>query len=366
MIIFGTRPEGIKFAPLIQALHTTDEMECVLVNTGQHREMLDQVLALFSLHPDYNLKLMKPNQKLDELVSKMIVKIGDVLDKENPELVLVLGDTATAFAGSYAAFLRQIPIGHVEAGLRTFQIYSPFPEEMYRKLITNLSSYHFAPTEENKENLTKEGIPSERIVVVGNTVIDALFEVTKKPYIFPLDLQEVLDRGSRIILVTTHRRENFQHLVGIYNALKQLLEEFDDIEIIFPVHPNPNVRSQVNNHLLTSKKSSRIHIVDPLDYECFSHLMKQSYIIITDSGGIQEEAPALNVPVLVVRESTERPEGVKAGTLKIVGTNKDEILKVARDLLQNPKEYSRMSHIANPYGDGTASRQIVDFLKGLN
>lgn len=365
MIIFGTRPEGIKLAPLIQGIKMTKGLECVLLNTGQHREMLDQVLALFSLQPEYDLKLMKPNQELDEMISVMIVRIGKILDVEKPDLVLVVGDTATTFAGAYAAFLKQIPIGHVEAGLRTFQMYSPFPEEMHRKIVARLSSYHFAPTETNKSNLLAEGIAEEGIKVVGNTVIDALLDITGRTFTFPPHLQAILDRGKRIVLVTTHRRENFHKLKAIYMALKQLLEDFDDIEIIFPVHPNPNVRKQVNDYLLTDTKSDRIHIMDPLDYECFSHLMKHSYLIITDSGGIQEEAPALNIPVLVARESTERLEGVNAGTLKLTGTNEMEIVKAARNLLQDPREYLKMAQVPNPYGDGTSSRQIVDFLKKL-
>lgn len=365
MIIFGTRPEGIKLAPLIQGIKMTKGLECVLLNTGQHREMLDQVLALFSLQPEYDLKLMKPNQELDEMISVMIVRIGKILDVEKPDLVLVVGDTATTFAGAYASFLKQIPIGHVEAGLRTFQMYSPFPEEMHRKIVASLSSYHFAPTETNKSNLLAEGIAEEGIKVVGNTVIDALLDITGRTFTFPPHLQAILDRGKRIVLVTTHRRENFHKLKAIYMALKQLLEDFDDIEIIFPVHPNPNVRKQVNDYLLTDTKSDRIHIMDPLDYECFSHLMKHSYLIITDSGGIQEEAPALNIPVLVARESTERLEGVNAGTLKLTGTNEMEIVKAARNLLQDPREYLKMAQVPNPYGDGTSSRQIVDFLKKL-
>lgn len=365
MMIFGTRPEGIKFAPLIQAIQTTTNFECVLLNTGQHKEMLDEVLALFSLRPQYDLKLMKPNQRLDELISVMIIRIGEIIDIEKPDLVLVLGDTATTFAGAYAAFLKQIPVGHVEAGLRTFQMYSPFPEEMHRKIVTSLSSFHFAPTTKNENNLIAEGVPRESIAVVGNTVIDALFDVTNRTFTFPPYLQTILARGNRIILVTTHRRENFHKLQGVYNALKQLTVDFNDIEIIFPVHPNPNVRKQVDEHLLKNSKSARIHIIDPLDYECFSHLMKKSYLIITDSGGIQEEAPALNIPVLVARESTERIEGVNAGTLKIVGTNELELLSEVSRLLQNREQYLKIAHIDNPYGDGTASMQIVDFLRTI-
>lgn len=358
LIIFGTRPEGIKFAPIIQELTNTKEMDCVLVNTGQHREILDQVLSLFSITPHYQLNLMKPNQTLEEITSEMIKKIGEVYKKENPDLVLVLGDTVTTFTGAYTAFLHRIPVGHIEAGLRTFKMYSPFPEEMYRKLVTSLSSYHFAPTEKSKKNLLQEGIPENRIFVVGNPVIDALLDVTGRPYTFPPNIQKIINNNRRIVLVTTHRRENFIKLEGIYLALKQLIEDFDDIEIIFPVHPNPNVRKQVQKHLYTDNISSRIHLIDPLDYECFSHLMKHSYLIITDSGGIQEEAPALNVPVLVVRESTERIEGVEAGTLQLVGTDKEKILSATRKLLEYPSEYLKMANTLNPYGDGTSAKQI--------
>ncbi|WP_419960407.1 non-hydrolyzing UDP-N-acetylglucosamine 2-epimerase [Psychrobacillus sp. BM2] len=365
LIIFGTRPEGIKFAPIIQRLMKTKEMDCILVNTGQHREILDQVLSLFSITPHYQLNIMKPNQTLEEITSEMIKKIGEVYEKENPDLILVLGDTVTTFTGAYTAFLHRIPVGHIEAGLRTFNMYSPFPEEIYRKLVTSLSSYHFAPTKKSKNNLLEEGIPESNIFVVGNPVIDALLDVTSRPYTFPSNIQKIIENNRRIILVTTHRRENFLKLEGIYLALKQLLVDFDDIEIIFPVHPNPNVRKQVQEHLLTDNINPRIHLIDPLDYECFSHLMKHSYLVITDSGGIQEEAPALNIPVLVVRESTERIEGVEARTLQLVGTDKEKILAATRKLLKNPSEHSKMARILNPYGDGTSAKQIVTLLKSL-
>jgi UDP-N-acetylglucosamine 2-epimerase (non-hydrolysing) len=360
MVIFGTRPEGIKLAPLIQELQKTDGFECVMVNTGQHYEMLNQVLSLFSLRPEYDLKLMKPNQNLDELTANMIIQLGNVLKIEKPALVIVLGDTTTTFVGAYSAFLRQIPIAHVEAGLRTNQIYSPFPEEMYRKLTTNLSTYHFAPTEKNKKNLIAENIPATRITVVGNPVIDSLINITGQSFTFPAHLQSILDYGRRIILVTTHRRENLSQLKGVYIALNCLIREFDDIEVIFPVHLNPNVRMQVSEHL---QLHDRIHLTGPLDYECFAHLMKRSYLLITDSGGIQEEAPALGIPVLVARESTERPEGVEAGTLRIVGTIASEIFSAARLLLQNQDEHSRMAKSPNPYGDGLSSKRILEFLK---
>ena len=365
LIILGTRPEGIKFAPLVQELINTKDMDCILVNTGQHREILDQVLSLFSIIPHYQLNIMKPNQTLEEITAVMIKKIGEVYEKENPDLVLVLGDTVTTFTGAYSAFLHRIPVGHIEAGLRTFNMYSPFPEEMYRKLVTSLSSYHFAPTEKSKKNLLKEGVPENSIFVVGNPVIDALIDVTNRPYAFPSNIQQILNNKRRIILVTTHRRENFIKLEGIYLALKQLLVDFDDIDIVFPVHPNPNVRKQVQNHLLSDTLNSRIHLIDPLDYECFSHLMKLSYLVITDSGGIQEEAPALNIPVLVVRESTERIEGIEAGTLQLVGTDKEKILSATRKLLEYPNEHAKMAQIPNPYGDGTSAKQIIPILKKI-
>ena len=365
LIIFGTRPEGIKFAPIIQELMKTKEMDCILVNTGQHSEILDQVLSLFSITPSYHLNILKPNQTLEEITSEMIKKIGKVYEKENPDLVLVLGDTVTTFTGAYTAFLHRIPVGHIEAGLRTFNMYSPFPEEMYRKMVSSLSSYHFAPTDKSKKNLLEEGIPEKDIFVVGNPVIDAILDITSRPYNFPSNIQKIIDNNRRIILVTTHRRENFIKLEGVYLALKQLLVDFDDIEIIFPVHPNPNVRKQVQNHLLTDTINSRIHLIDPLSYECFSQLMKRSYLVITDSGGIQEEAPALNIPVLVVRESTERIEGVEAGTLKLVGTETEGILSATRKLLEYPIEYSKMARTLNPYGDGTSAKQIVTILKEI-
>ncbi|MEK3955547.1 non-hydrolyzing UDP-N-acetylglucosamine 2-epimerase [Psychrobacillus sp. FSL K6-1464] len=365
LIIFGTRPEGIKFAPIIQELVSSKEMDCILVNTGQHREILDQVLSLFSIRPHYQLNLMKPNQTLEEITAEMIKKIGEVYEKESPDLVLVLGDTVTTFTGAYTAFLHRIPVGHVEAGLRTFNMYSPFPEEMYRKLVTSLSSYHFAPTEKSKTNLLHEGIPENSIFVVGNPVIDALLDVSSRPYIFPPNIQKIIDNKRRIILVTTHRRENFIKLEGIYLAFKQLLVEFEDIDIIFPVHPNPNVKKQVQDHLITNNINSRIHLIEPLDYECFSHLMKLCHLVITDSGGIQEEAPALNVPVLVVRESTERIEGIEAGTLQLVGTDKEKILATTRKLLESPSEHAKIAKIPNPYGDGTSAKQIIELLKNI-
>lgn len=363
VVILGTRPEGIKFAPLILALQNEPNFECIVVNTGQHIEMLDQVLALFSIQPKYNLGVMKPNQSPLSLTANILPRIDKILAIEQPTLVLVLGDTATTFSGAYAAFLRQIPVTHIEAGLRTNQRYSPFPEEMYRRVVCHLSTIHFAPTKRNKQNLIAENIPRDQIMVVGNTVIDALLQITSQPYQFPPFLQTILERGNRIILVTTHRRENFFELKYIYQALNEIVQEFDDIEIIFPTHLNPQVQREVAQHV---KKHSRIHITNPLDYECFAHLMKHSYLILTDSGGIQEEAPALNVPVLVTRKSTERQEGVEAGTLRLVGTNASDILTTMRALLQNLEEYRSMADAVNPYGDGTSSKKIVEYLKKLS
>lgn len=359
MSIFGTRPEGIKFAPIIHRFMLTKWIDQITVNTGQHLEMLDQVLKKFNIVPHYNLKVMKPNQKLEEVTADMIVKISIILEKEKPELVLVLGDTATTFAGAYAAFLKGIPVGHIEAGLRTFDIYSPFPEEMYRQLVTRISNYHFAPTTKNKENLLSENIKPDKIVVTGNPVIDALFEIGNRPHTYSKEFAQIIDQRKRIILITTHRRENFSQLKNVYLAINQLVQSFPDIEVIFPVHLNPTVRKQVADYLLDNE---RIHVTEPLDYETFVHIMKRTYMVITDSGGIQEEAPAFDIPVLVARESTERPEGVAAGTLKVVGTSADSIIKEATRLLTDQKEYIRMAQSINPYGDGTAALRIVDFL----
>ena len=364
LLIFGTRPEGIKFAPIIQELQET-EIETVLVNTGQHKEMLEEVENLFKISSNYNLGLMKPNQSLEELTSEMVREIGKVLDKEKPDLVLVLGDTATTFSGAYTSFLQRIPVGHIEAGLRTEHISSPFPEEMFRRLVTKISDFHFAPTEVNKKNLLAEGVPAENIFITGNSVIDALYIITSRPFNFPENLQKIYSKDKRVILVTTHRRENFHKLKGIYEAINSLVEEFDDIEVVFPVHPNPNVRKLVQEHFPSNSKSSSIHLIEPLSYECFVHAMKNSYLIITDSGGIQEEAPALDIPVLVIRDSTERIEGLQSGTLKLVGTEKESLLLEARKLLKIPEEYMAMSQAKNPYGDGTTSKQIVSVLHNI-
>lgn len=360
MTIFGTRPEGVKMAPLVNALKQDSDLECVVVNTAQHREMLDQVLELFKIIPDYDLDCMKKGQTPQSLTAEITTRLSDILDKEKPDLVLVHGDTTTTFVGAYSAFLKQIPVGHVEAGLRTNNIYSPFPEEMNRQLVGKLSSIHFAATKKNKENLLKENVQSEHISVVGNTVIDALLDITKRPFVFEDELSSFLNNGNRTILMTTHRRENMEQMKGIYDAVNTILDNNKDVQVLFPIHKNPAIREKVNAFL---SKSHRIRLIEPLDYETFAHTMKKIDLIITDSGGIQEEAPALGKPVLVVRNDTERQEGVDAGTLKLVGTSAEKIFREAHELLNNPPLYSKTSAIKNPYGDGTTSKKIVLAIK---
>lgn len=360
MPIFGTRPEGIKMAPLVKLLKQDKDIECVFVNTAQHREMLDQVLDLFDIKPDYDLNIMKPGQTPLQVTSRILTELETILDKEKPDLVLVHGDTATTFAGAFAAFQKQIPVGHVEAGLRTGNIYSPFPEEANRKLTGAIATFNFSATEKNRENLLKENVKSESIVVVGNTVIDALLDVTSRNYEFEGELKDIVSNDKKTILLTTHRRENLTQLKEVYLAINQLLEENEDIQFVFPVHKNPVVRNEVKRWL---NDSDRVHLVEPMDYEVFANLMKHAYLIITDSGGIQEEAPALGIPVLVARDTTERPEGVEAGTLKLVGLSKERIFEEANLLLNDKEAYNKMSGAKNPYGDGTSSQQIVQFIK---
>lgn len=360
LTVLGTRPEGIKMAPLIKALQADNDIESVFVNTAQHREMLDQVLDLFDISSDYDLNLMRPEQTPESITAEVVTALANILAKELPDVVLVHGDTTTTFAGAYASFLQQIPVGHVEAGLRTNNKYSPFPEEMNRQLVGRLSTFHFAPTERNKANLLNENIHKDQIAVVGNTVIDALLNVTSRPYQFEGHLEAIVNSGHRILLLTTHRRENLEQLKEVYTAVNHLLNENEDICVIFPVHKNPIVRKQVGRYLL---QNDRVHLIEPLDYEAFVQLMKKTDLIITDSGGIQEEAPALGIPVLVARDNTERPEGVESGTLQLVGTSASIIFEAAHKLLNDAEAYKRMARAKNPYGDGTTSQQIIQFLK---
>ncbi len=359
MTIFGTRPEAIKMAPVILELQKFPaEVEVTVAVTAQHREMLDQVLNLFQIRPDYDLNIMSAGQTLFDITSRALLGLNKILEEVKPNIVLVHGDTTTTFAGALAAYYHQIAVGHVEAGLRTGNKFSPYPEEMNRKLTAALTDLNFAPTNTAKENLLREGIDAEKIFVTGNTVIDALYKTVRRDFKFSDELLNAIDYdGKRIILVTTHRRENWgEPLRQIYRALKKLLAEFPDVEIIFPVHKNPIVREVVDEEL---GNLQRVHLIDPLDYEPFANLMNRVKLILTDSGGVQEEAPALGKPVLVLRDTTERPEAVDAGTVKLVGTNFDNVYQNAKILLTDADEYKKMSESHNPYGDGMAAQRIV-------
>lgn len=356
MVVFGTRPEAIKMAPVIKELKKIDDIQTVVAVTAQHREMLDQVLHLFNIKADYDLNLMKERQDLFSITTGVLNGMQEILAKEKPDLVLVHGDTTTTFASALAAFYQRIPVGHVEAGLRTRNKYSPYPEEMNRMLAGRIADLHFSPTDTARENLLAEATAPFKIWVTGNTVIDALLATVKPDYTFEADFTDInFDR--RIILVTTHRRENWgTSMRHIYQALLDLVEEFSDVEVVFPVHKNPVVRDIAMEML---KGHQRFHLIEPLDYEPFANLMNHCYMVMTDSGGLQEEAPSLGKPVLVLRDTTERPEALQAGTVKLVGTNQDKIYKAARQLLTEPEEYEKMARAINPYGDGKASRRIV-------
>ncbi|WP_083879905.1 non-hydrolyzing UDP-N-acetylglucosamine 2-epimerase [Desulfitobacterium dichloroeliminans] len=359
MVVFGTRPEAIKMAPVVQALKKS-AVCCEVAVTAQHREMLDQVLELFKIHPDYDLNLMQAGQTLTDITTRALDGLKEVLEKAKPDIVLVHGDTTTTFVAALAAYYAHIPIGHVEAGLRTGQKYSPFPEEMNRKLAGALADLHFAPTTTAKNNLLHEGIDELKVLVTGNTVIDALLETVKSDYTFAdPSLRSLLKatEGQRMILVTTHRRENLgEPMRQIYRALADVLDHYPDTYVVFPVHKNPSVRQVVEEVL---GQNSRVHLIEPMDYEPFVNLMAQSNIILTDSGGIQEEAPSLGVPVLVVRDTTERPEAVEAGTVALVGTSYEKVFEKLNRLLSDKEVYQDMAHATNPYGDGQASERIV-------
>lgn len=368
LLVFGTRPEAIKMAPLaLQLKENTDAFETKVCVTGQHRQMLDQVLELFQLAPDFDLNLMKPGQTLSDVTSGVLKGLEGVFAEWLPDVVLVHGDTATTFAASLAAYYHKIKIGHVEAGLRTGDIYSPWPEEANRKLTGSLANYHFAPTQSSYNNLIKENIDPVSILITGNTVIDALLKVkakveTDQKIIEQFEQQfSFLDRSKRLILVTGHRRENFgQGFLNICTALANIAKRYADVQIVYPVHLNPNVQKPVNELL---SDIDNIHLISPQDYLPFVYLMNRSYLILTDSGGIQEEAPSLGKPVLVMRDTTERPEAVDAGTVKLVGTDATVIQQAVMDLLENSDLYQQMAGAHNPYGDGTSCQQIIDFLK---
>ena len=359
MLVFGTRPEAIKMAPLVKEFQKQPErVETVVCVTGQHREMLDQVLDIFDICPDYDLNIMKQGQDLYDVTSRVLTGMRDVLKEARPDVVLVHGDTTTSTAAALSAFYQQIPVAHIEAGLRTHNIYSPWPEEMNRRLTGCIADLNFAPTSTSEANLLAENVPPESIFVTGNTVIDALHHTVQDDFHFEDALLERIDFAKkRVILVTTHRRENLgEPMRHVYKALKQLTEEFDDVEVVFPVHKNPKVREVVNEEL---GGLAKVHLIDPLDYEPFANLMHKAHLILTDSGGVQEEAPALGKPVLVLRDTTERPEAVEAGTVKLIGTDSDRVYNEAKTLLTNKEEYGRMAESVNPYGDGKASARII-------
>lgn len=363
LVVFGTRPEAIKMAPLVLALQEDERFESVLCVTGQHREMLDQVLSLFSLVPDFDLNIMKPGQDLTDVTSAILQGMRGVLAKANPDIVLVHGDTATTFAATLAAYYQQIPVGHVEAGLRTGNLYSPWPEEANRKLTGALANLHFAPTQKSEENLLAEGVASSMVHITGNTVIDALFKIVDRfdrdAWLADSQASQFyfLREGRRVVLVTGHRRESFGGgFERICEALNCTARAFPDVDIVYPVHLNPNVREPVNRLL---RGLDNVHLIEPLDYLPFVYLMSHSYLILTDSGGIQEEAPSLGKPVLVMRDTTERPEAVEAGTVELVGTDVARICKRLEALLTDEATYQKMSLAHNPYGDGMACRRIL-------
>mgnify|MGYP002770981480 CR=1 FL=1 len=358
MLVFGTRPEAIKMCPLVKEMKTREELKTVVCVTGQHRQMLDQVLDAFHVTPDYDLAIMKDKQTLFDITTNILNGIGEVLDEVQPDVVLVHGDTSTTFVTALACFYKQIPVGHVEAGLRTYNIYSPYPEEFNRQAVGIIAKYNFAPTELSEKNLLKEGKTSDTIFITGNTAIDALKTTVRENYTHP-ELEWASE--SRLIMITAHRRENLgEPMHNMFRAIRRVMDEHSDVKAIYPIHMNPVVRKAAEEEL---NGCDRIHIIEPLEVLDFHNFLARSYLILTDSGGIQEEAPSLGKPVLVMRDTTERPEGIAAGTLKLVGTDEEIIYQNFRELLENKEEYEKMAHAANPYGDGHACKRIADILE---
>ncbi len=358
MLVFGTRPEAIKMCPLVNELKTRKDIKTVVCVTGQHRQMLDQVLETFNVEPDYDLSIMKEKQTLFDITSNILISIKSVLEKEKPDVVLVHGDTSTTFVTALACFYLQIPVGHVEAGLRTYNIYSPYPEEFNRQAVSIISKYNFAPTERSKANLIKEGKDEKTIWVTGNTAIDALKTTVSDSYTHP-ELEWA--KGSRLIFITAHRRENLgEPMHHMFRAIRRVMDEHPDVKALYPIHMNPVVRKAADEEL---GRLDRVHIIDPIEVFDCHNIMSRSYMILTDSGGIQEEAPSLGKPVLVMRDTTERPEGIAAGTLKLVGTTEEVIYKSFKELLEDKNAYNAMAHAANPYGDGFACKRIADILE---
>ena len=381
MLVFGTRPEAIKMAPLVKEFQKyPDVFNTIVCVTGQHREMLDQVLHIFDIHPDYDLNIMKQGQDLYDITARVLTGMRTVLQESQPDLVLVHGDTTTSMAAALAAFYQQIAVGHVEAGLRTYDIYSPWPEEMNRQLTSRIASYDFAPTGLSRQNLLKEGIREDRIVITGNTVIDALYwvinTIKETPYLrrkLAGDLAAAgydtgrLEAGKKLVLITGHRRENFgDGFIHMCTAIRDLTLKYPDVDFVYPMHLNPNVRKPIREIFGEDRSAQRnIFFIEPVEYLCFVCLMEKSTIVLTDSGGIQEEAPSLGKPVLVMRDTTERPEALSAGTVKLVGTDYDKIMTEVSSLLDDKATYDGMSKAVNPYGDGLACRRIVDKLKSM-
>lgn len=358
MLVFGTRPEAIKMCPLVNELKTRMDIKTIVCVTGQHRQMLDQVLEAFNVVPDYDLSIMKDKQTLFDITTNILNRIKEVIEEVGPDVVLVHGDTSTTFVTALACFYLQIPVGHVEAGLRTYDIYSPYPEEFNRQAVGIVAKYNFAPTEMSKNNLLREGKKVESIFVTGNTAIDALKTTVREDY-FHSELEWAYD--SRLIVITAHRRENLgQPMHKMFRAIRRILDEHPDVKAIYPIHMNPVVREAAAQEL---GDCDRIHIIEPLNVLDFHNFLARSYIILTDSGGIQEEAPSLGKPVLVMRDTTERPEGITAGTLKLVGTNEEVIYNNFKELLENQDSYNSMAHASNPYGDGFACKRIADILE---
>jgi len=358
MLVFGTRPEAIKMCPLVNELKSRKSIKTIVCVTGQHRQMLDQVLEAFSVTPDYDLSIMKAGQTLFDITTNILNKIKDVLEEEKPDVVLVHGDTSTTFVTALACFYLQIPVGHVEAGLRTYNIYSPFPEEFNRQAVSIISKYNFAPTTLSYDNLIKEGKKPDSIFITGNTAIDALKTTVREDYTHP---ELVWAKDSKLILITAHRRENLgEPMHNMFRAIRRVMDEHPDVKALYPIHMNPIVRQAATDEL---GNCDRIHIIEPLEVLDCHNIMARSYMILTDSGGIQEEAPSLGKPVLVMRDTTERPEGIAAGTLKLVGTDEATIYDNFKLLLENTSEYEKMSNASNPYGDGLACKRIADILE---
>ncbi len=358
--VFGTRPEGIKMCPLVKALEKDDRFESIVCNTAQHRDMLDTVLEIFDVKPDYDLDIMAHGQTIIDISTKVLRGIDDVIKKCNPDIILVHGDTSTTLNSALAAFYNKVPVGHVEAGLRTYDMYSPFPEEANRKLTGSIAAMHFSPTETNKKNLLNEGIDPKNIFITGNTVIDALLSVIDENLVFEQKILNDIDyKNKDVILLTTHRRENWgKPMENIFKAMIKLIEDNERVEVIFPMHKNPSIRELAHSYF--DKYKERVHLIEPLEYVEFANLMSRVKLIMTDSGGIQEEAPTLGKPVMVLRTETERPEAVEAGTIKLAGIETENIYKEAKKLLTDKEAYEKMAHATNPYGDGNACVKILD------